>query len=67
MAEATDTYGRKPIHYDRVRRRVWIFGQRLHHGATGTVLTLAGAIGVGLMAHDWKDRALWFARGPQED
>jgi hypothetical protein len=57
---------RKPIHYDRVRRRVWIFGQRLHHGATGAFLTVAGAVGVALMAHDWKDRSVWFAPGAQE-
>src|SRR5947208_3634565 len=27
-----------PIRYDAVRHRVWLFGQRCHHGATGTVL-----------------------------
>jgi hypothetical protein len=31
------------------------------------VLTFCGAVGVALMAHDWKDRSVWFARGPQED
>jgi hypothetical protein len=67
MATATHPQVRKPIHYDRVRRRVWIFGQRCHHGATGTILTVAGALGVLLMAHDWKDRAVWFARGWQDD
>jgi hypothetical protein len=67
MAAATHTPVRKPIHYDRVRRRLWIFGQRCHHGATGTLLTFAGALGVALMAHDWKDRAVWFARGSQDD
>jgi hypothetical protein len=35
---------RSPIEYDRVRRRVWLFGQRCHHGATGTLLT-AAAVG----------------------
>jgi hypothetical protein len=65
MAQATHPHVRKPIHYDRVRRRLWIFGQRLHHGATGALLTLLCAVGLGLMAHDWKDRAVWFARGPQ--
>jgi hypothetical protein len=30
-------------------------------------LTFCGAVGVALMAHDWKDRSVWFARGPQED
>lgn len=67
MATTTSAYHRKPMYYDRVRRRLWIFGQRCHHGATGTILTLGGAIGIALMAHDWKDRAVWFARGWQTD
>jgi len=69
------------IRYDGVRRRVWIRGQRCHHGATGAVLAGAGVIGLValrapalsaivaagglLMAHDWHDRAVWFARGAQ--
>lgn len=54
---------RRPIHYDTVRRRLWIFGQRCHHGATGALLA---ALGLALMAHDWKDRPLWFERGWQQ-
>ncbi len=75
---------RRPIHYDAVRRRLWICGQRCHHGATGALLTAVGAVGVLasalrplraatllatgslLMAHDWKDRPVWFQRGAQE-
>ena len=34
---ATST--RKLIHYDGVKRRLWIAGQRCHHGATGALLT----------------------------
>ena len=74
----------QPLRYDAVRRRVWLFGQRCHHGATGTVLALAAlgalvshrlsprgtatlaATGSLLMAHDWKDRSLWFERGAGE-
>jgi hypothetical protein len=67
MATTTHTHLRKPIHYDRVRRRLWICGQRCHHGATGALLTFAGALGVVLMAHDWKDRTVWFARGSQSE
>lgn len=67
MATTTTPRISKPIYYDRVRRRLWIFGQRCHHGATGTILTFWGAIGIALMAHDWKDRAVWFARGWQDD
>jgi hypothetical protein len=67
MATTTTTQLRKPIHYDSVRRRLWIFGQRCHHGATGALLTFAGAVGVALMAHDWKDRQVWFSRGWQAE
>lgn len=65
---------RKPLHYDAARRRVWIYGQRCHHGATGALLAAAGALvtapalvatGAVLMAHDWHDRSLWFQRGWQ--
>jgi hypothetical protein len=74
---------RKPLHYDRQMRRLWIRGQRCHHGATGALLATMGATAVAagllasmgaipiaaggvLMAHDWKDRAVWFARGWQD-
>jgi hypothetical protein len=48
------TRGNRLVGYDLKLRRVWIGGQRLHHGVTGA-----------LIAHDWKDRTLWFKRGPQ--
>jgi hypothetical protein len=65
------------ITYDPRSRRVWIGGQRLHHGVTGIVLAGAGLAGFpgrrrrglpfalfgsALIAHDWKDRAVWFRR-----
>jgi hypothetical protein len=79
----------KVVEYDALRRRVWILGQRCHHGATGSLLAalaflalatepariempipgprsalaLAAAGGALMMAHDWKDRAIWFERG----
>jgi hypothetical protein len=65
---------RKPLHYDAARRRLWIYGQRCHHGATGALLAGAGAMskssallaaGAALMAHDWHDRSLWFKPGWQ--
>jgi hypothetical protein len=77
------------VEYDALHRRLWIHGQRLHHGATGTVVALTASLGLlaghgpsirtqstprsltvlaiagwALMAHDWKDRSVWFARGP---
>jgi hypothetical protein len=72
----------KTLHLDRASRRLWIRGQRCHHGATGALLAgagmvalmglrvrpLAGLVAAGglLMAHDWKDRSVWFARGWQD-
>ena len=69
----------KLVEYDALRRRLWIHGQRCHHGATGSVVAalaclgliaepapptiLALAAGSALMIHDWKDRSFWFERG----
>jgi hypothetical protein len=58
----SDTARRLGLRYDREMRRVWIRGQRLHHGLTGVFLASLGAV---LMAHDWKDRRVWFRRGAQ--
>ncbi|HEY1591490.1 MAG TPA: hypothetical protein VGF81_06835 [Solirubrobacteraceae bacterium] len=74
--------------YDAHRRRLWIHGQRCHHGAGGTLVALTAVLGLlaaevprerrgsgakallamicagsALMAHDWKDRSVWFQRG----
>ena len=71
---------RKVIEYDALRRRVWILGQRCHHGATGSLVAAVACCGLAvertspsliglaatgglLMAHDWKDRSMWFERG----
>jgi hypothetical protein len=71
----------QPIRYDASRRRLWILGQRCHHGATGALLAGVAAGGLAaakltartsfalcaaaslLMAHDWKDRSMWFRPG----
>jgi hypothetical protein len=50
------------IGVDPARRRLWICGQRVHHGPTGIVLA---ALGAALVVHDWKDRPVWFQRGWQ--
>jgi hypothetical protein len=42
------TPARKPVVYDAARRRLWLFGQRCHHGATGALI--AGAALSGLIA-----------------
>jgi hypothetical protein len=76
------------VEYDGRHRRVWIRGQRCHHGATGSIVLAAAFLGLiagrapqarpqapprplavvalaggALMAHDWKDRSVWFERG----
>ena len=80
---------KKFVEYDALRHRLWILGQRCHHGATGSIvaaaaflalasdpaaiakpyagprsiLALTAAGGALMMAHDWKDRSIWFERG----
>jgi len=79
------TLGNRVLGLDPKLRRMWVGGQRLHHGLTGVAVTTAGLgqllvrrttanravamalLGAVLMAHDWKDRAVWFERGPQAD
>lgn len=80
------TVGNRLIGLDLQRIRVWVGGQRVHHGATGICLAGAAAAklaarrrrsaarslawllaGGALVAHDWKDRSVWFQRGPQTD
>ena len=65
----------KVLYYDGARRRLWILGQRCHHGATGVLLAAAGtavkstamiAAGSALMLHDWHDRSIWFQPGWQD-
>lgn len=49
--------------------RVWLFGQRVHHGAVGCALVALvrrwpalGVVIAVLVATDWHDRREWFAR-----
>jgi hypothetical protein len=34
------------VEYDSIRRRLWILGQRCHHGATGSLLAAVGCAGL---------------------
>jgi hypothetical protein len=73
------------VQYDSLRRRLWIRGQRCHHGAAGSLVAVVGFLGLAsdpdaalrhhsmlalatagaaMMLHDWKDRSMWFERGP---
>jgi hypothetical protein len=56
------THGNQFVGVDPSRRRLWIGGQRVHHGATGVILAAVGTV---LIAHDWNDRPVWFRRGGQ--
>jgi hypothetical protein len=56
------THGNRLLGLDLERRRVWVGGRRVHHGLTGLAFALAG---LALMAHDWKDRPLWFRPGAE--
>ena len=38
--------GSRLVRIDLERRRLWIGGQRVHHGATGIVLAAAGIAGL---------------------
>lgn len=39
-------YALGPIRVDTERRRVWVCGQRFHHGLTGALLAAAGVAGL---------------------
>jgi hypothetical protein len=69
-------YARRVVEYDAMRRRLWIFGQRCHHGAAGTLVAGAAVLigrersrlalaltGSVLMLHDRKDLPIWFELG----
>jgi hypothetical protein len=34
------------VQYDSVRRRLWVLGQRCHHGATGSVVAAVAFMGL---------------------
>ena len=47
--------------YDPIRRRVC--GSAASGSTTGPRGSLLAALGAALVAHDWKDRPVWFQRG----
>jgi hypothetical protein len=34
------------VEYDALKRRLWILGQRCHHGATGSIVAAIGCLGL---------------------
>lgn len=79
MAPSSPILRRGLFEYDAARRRLWLCGQRCHHGATGALVAAVGvaagsrlrtrglttliATGGLLMVHDWHDRSIWFEPG----
>jgi hypothetical protein len=39
-------FWRKLLEYDRSSRRLWIIGQRCHHGATGSIVATSACAGL---------------------
>ena len=44
MGSARANTVRKLVEYDTLRRRLWILGQRCHHGATGSLVAGAACL-----------------------
>jgi hypothetical protein len=51
-------HNHKPFEYDSLRRRVWIFGQRCHHGAAGSLVAALACLGL-FVEHSPAARAAW--------
>ncbi len=52
--------GARVIEYDAFSRRLWIRGQRCHHGATGTVVAALAFVGL-IVDRDSRQRLLAMA------
>jgi hypothetical protein len=46
MRPAGGHYKSKIVEYDSIRRRLWILGQRCHHGATGSLVAAIACAGL---------------------
>ena len=57
------TYGNHLVGYDPVRRRLWVGGQRLHHGATGVALALGGLAGLAAQRFRLRRALTWTLAG----
>ncbi len=44
MESAKGYTARKLVEYDALRHRLWILGQRCHHGATGSLVAAAAFV-----------------------
>ena len=55
--------GNRLLAYDLERRRLWIAGQRLHHGVTGLALAGAGLLGIAARRFRPSRGAVWTLTG----
>jgi hypothetical protein len=46
MDSQREHHARRYVEYDALRRRLWILGQRCHHGATGSVVAALACVGL---------------------
>ena len=46
MGQVVRYFPRRLVEYDAIRRRLWIFGQRCHHGATGSLVATVACLGM---------------------
>lgn len=46
MRTRIEQAARRLVEYDSPSRRVWILGQRCHHGATGSLVAAAACLGM---------------------
>ena len=46
MRSGSEHPSRIVVEYDAMRRRLWILGQRCHHGATGSVVAAVACLGL---------------------
>lgn len=53
MAVHTTQRTRTLVEYDSVRRRLWIAGQRCHHGATGALVAGLSLTGLAVQLADF--------------
>jgi hypothetical protein len=45
--------------FDKKEKKLWVMGQRIHHGAVGFVMAL---FGIALQIHDIKDLRRWLKK-----
>ena len=57
------TTGNRLLGFDLRRRRLWVGGQRLHHGLTGTAVAGAGLAQLLLRRHPTLRLLAWMAAG----